>query len=163
MPVQTQLVTLRGSSQPRCKICNSDQRSEIENALISPGTSLRAIGARYGLSQANIQRHKPHMARALDTARIMREVESVGELYKRQAKRSLALWAKVEETLANPNATTFEIANAAKLADVALKYEQSLNKLAQAPGFRDAAPPTQINAPDARIVVTSTSDSPEGD
>jgi hypothetical protein len=150
------LVTLRAASHPRCKICTSPQQVEIEEALLSPGTSLRAIGARFGLTMPCIHRHKSHMARAITTARALSEVESVGALYKRSLKRSATLWKKVESTLENPNATSFEVANAARLADVALKYEQALNKLAQAPGFRDAAPPTQINAPDARIVVTSS-------
>ena len=131
--------------------------------MLIPGSSLRAIAARFGLGQSSVVRHKPHMAMVMDQARALREVESVGELYKRQMSRSKRLWDHAAKILDDPAATSFQVANAARLADVARKIEEALAKFAQAPGYRDAVPSTQINAPEARIVVTTGLNPPQLD
>lgn len=88
------------------------------------------------------------MAAVVDTARAMREVESLSVLYKRvktQAEKLRELGTRCEE------ARQFQAAVAA-FAE-ARKHEEMLFKLAQMPGFRDTVA-TTVNAPDARIVIT---------
>ncbi len=46
-----------------CGTCNHKNRSEIERALES-GQSIRAVGARFGVSRSALQRHASHLLRA---------------------------------------------------------------------------------------------------
>ena len=47
---------------PRCKVCNHENRNDIETALLA-GVPQREVATRYGLTPASVSRHKRnHMA-----------------------------------------------------------------------------------------------------
>ena len=149
MPIQTKEIV--PASQPRCKICQDvGRRSDVDAMLVQPGVSARAVAKEFGFHVSSVYRHMPHIGAALETARSLREVESVGELYKRVKERAVSLM-ELSERAESAGQWTAAVAARAE----ARKHEEMLAKFAQSPGFRDALPATQINAPEARILVTS--------
>jgi transposase-like protein len=135
-------------SQPRCRVCTDPRRAEIEASLLRPGATLRAVARDFGVSSDSLQRHRPHMSMILDTARAMREVESLAVLYRRLKSRAEAMRALGERAEAKGDFRSAILAEGE-----ARKYDEMLSKLGEKPGFRDTAP-TTVNAPDARIIVT---------
>ena len=49
---------------PKCKSCSSRHQRAIDAAILA-GTSLRAIGRKFGVSYDSVRRHSQHMQRAL--------------------------------------------------------------------------------------------------
>lgn len=58
----------------KCKICNHDQRQEIERALLG-GHSHDAISQQFSVSRDVVAKHFVHVADALKTARDLMEAE----------------------------------------------------------------------------------------
>ncbi len=48
----------------RCSLCRSPRRAEIDEALLA-GTSCRDVAGRFGTSKSAVDRHRPHIPRAL--------------------------------------------------------------------------------------------------
>lgn len=146
------------ASEPKCSICKHPKRPAIERALLDPGNSGRAVARQFNLILSSLQRHRPHMTDTLDQARALREVEGLGELYKRQKARSVRLWEQADRVFALEAPSSHQLAAAARLVAEATKLEEILAKFAQTPGFREqqGGSQTHISAPQARIVVTSS-------
>ena len=68
-----------------CTACTSNQRQEIDAAIIA-GTSFRDIAGRFGTSRSAIFRHKTHAAQAIVKAGERRE-EQVGDNLLDQMRR----------------------------------------------------------------------------
>lgn len=73
----------------------------------------------------------------------------MGALYRRIKTRMERVMEVAEKA-----ADAGDFRGAAALLRVAHQHDETLLKLGERPGYRDQPPPTQINAPDARIVVT---------
>jgi hypothetical protein len=59
---------------PKCRICNHDQRQEIEQALIR-GHSHRAISQQFTVSRGVVDRHLKHVSHDVKHVRELMEVE----------------------------------------------------------------------------------------
>lgn len=59
---------------PKCRICNHDQRQEIEQALLR-GLSHRAISQQFTVSCGVVDRHLKHVSQDMKHARELIEVE----------------------------------------------------------------------------------------
>jgi hypothetical protein len=60
-----------------CTVCQHERRRRIDTAIVL-GTSNRAIASQFRLTRAAVQRHKRHVAAALERASEKREI-SIGE------------------------------------------------------------------------------------
>ncbi len=114
-----------------------------------PGASMRAVARQFGYNVQNVQRHRPHLALMLEQARALREVEGLGTLYRRIKTRQEKLMAHAEAAIEKG-----DIRGAAALFAEARKNDEILLRLGEKPGFRETGGKTEINAPEARIVVT---------
>lgn len=135
---------------PSCPICAHPRRAEIDKALSQPKVKLSAIADQFETWTAQLKRHLPHLA---EGALILAQSEPLEMLRARVKGRSSVLFRAA--SLAISKGESLE--KAAKLADVAFKYDQMLAKLMQAPGFKggntDDAP--SINAPGSQFVIQS--------
>ena len=52
---------------PTCRACRSPQRAEIDAGLLA-GDSSRALAGRVGLTKSSLDRHRPHIGKALARA-----------------------------------------------------------------------------------------------
>jgi hypothetical protein len=59
---------------PKCRICNHDQRQEIEKALLR-GHSHHAVSQQFAVSRGVVERHLRHVSDAVKHARELMEVE----------------------------------------------------------------------------------------
>lgn len=137
------------ASQPRCKVCGDSRRDAIEQRLLTPGASIRAVAAEFDITTSSLQRHQPHLASVVEAARAAKEVEGLATIYSRIRKRGTRL-AEIAEKACE--AGNFRDAVAALVA--AAKQDELLAKLGEKPGFRVPGPSNTINAPEARIVIT---------
>ena len=64
----------------RCKICMHSEREQIEREILANGASNRQIGARYGMAESSVRRHKAeHMGEDIRAFELVR-VEVDGDL-----------------------------------------------------------------------------------
>lgn len=82
---------------PKCKICDSDKRSEIEAALQAGGT-LRALSAQYGYTVSSLQRHVINHMEALPVRKSKQDIKRLAQAAKNQ-KAALAAKALIEDAL----------------------------------------------------------------
>ena len=79
-----------------CSICSHPQRPEIDRALLASEPE-RAIASRYGVSRAALQRHRAHIAAAVQAQQAMTVERLLSDLADLQ-QRALRLLAKAERT-----------------------------------------------------------------
>ena len=77
-----------------CSICSHQRRPEIDRALLASEPE-RAIASRYGVSRAALQRHRVHIAAAVQAQQAMTTERLLGDLVALQ-QRALGLLAKAE-------------------------------------------------------------------
>lgn len=94
--------------EPRCSVCRSPYRSEIDAALVA-GISSRQIAARFGsLSRAAVQRHAArHLPAALTEAQTVQEITCADTLLDQvrdQVSRADRLFTEAEAVLEDAKA-----------------------------------------------------------
>jgi transposase-like protein len=66
----------------KCKVCISPQRAEIDQAAISPGTSIREVADRFGMSYSSMARHvENHLPQLMSKALKERQEKGEHELF----------------------------------------------------------------------------------
>jgi hypothetical protein len=68
---------------PKCKICDSDKKSEIEAALRA-GATLRALSVQYGYTISSIQRHTLNHMDALPVRKTKQDIKRLAQAAKRE-------------------------------------------------------------------------------
>lgn len=139
-------------SEPKCSICSDPDRFAIEAKLIEPGVLFKDVAEMFGIHAKALARHQQrHMGMLVETARLTKEIESIGTLYSRIKDNAVDLRTKADQIFKTHPGLFFQYIAEAR------KHEEILLKLSQAPGFTSATPAssTHINAPDARIVVAA--------
>ncbi|MCU1325138.1 MAG: hypothetical protein JWN34_508 [Bryobacterales bacterium] len=85
-----------------CSICIHEQRLPIEKAMIA-GASLRDVAGLYGTCKSNLDRHRPHITRALSKHAEVQELARTTTLLqdvRRGEARAERLYAQTEAILA---------------------------------------------------------------
>ena len=85
---------------PRCTLCASPRRDEIDAALVEGRDSFRNIAERFGTSAQTVLRHKAHVPERLALARRDAEVrtaETLAEKVRRLEEDARRLLAKAEK------------------------------------------------------------------
>ena len=81
-----------------CTVCSHKSRVKIDKAIVF-GESNRAIASQFGLTRASVQRHKQHVAAAIELAAQKREIsvgESILDRFETLYQRNDALLSKAE-------------------------------------------------------------------
>lgn len=138
-------------AQPDCVVCNHPQRDEIDKALADPRAKLDNIARRFDdLWPAQLKKHLPHLA---EGALILAQGPEPADMFRKRIKgRSSVLFQAALKAINNGES----LDKAAKLADIACKYDLILAKLIQAPGFAGAsgeASIPSINAPGSNFLI----------
>lgn len=139
-------------AHPDCSICSHPRRAEIDAALADPKAKLKDLEIRFDVYRQHLQKHIPHLQEA---AMIVYEGQEPIDRFKKRIKgRSSVLFQAAMKVL---NSEDGNPEKAAKLADVAFKYDAMLAKLIQAPGFAsstgDGDKVPAINAPGSNFLI----------
>lgn len=87
-----------------CTVCSHASRRKIDKAIVF-GKSNRAIASQFHLTRASVQRHKQHVAAAIERAAEKRELsigEQVLDRLERQYQRGEVLLASAERAKNHP-------------------------------------------------------------
>jgi len=130
-----------------CSICRNPQRFEIDRALLA-GEPERAIAGRHGVSRAALQRHRAHIAAAVQVQQALTVERLLDDLADLQ-RRALALLTKAEQAgdlrtaLAGVRECRGLLETAARLMEVA-DLEERVSALEESAydqtGCQDCAP-----------------------